>query len=276
MPQLVDRVALVAGGAGGIGAGIAGCLAAAGAVIVVADVNEPAAAQVSERLLGLGARAESALLDIRSAAAVERVVASVAERFGHIDILVNAAGVLPIGNLVETEDEEWELTLGVNLTGAFYLSRAAARRMIPRRAGKIIHLVSDLAPTQLTGAYNVAKHGLWGLIRSLALELAEYQINVNGIAPGVIPATGMMKKGMVEKARRIGIPLEEFWRSAESGIPWGRVGTPEDVGRAALFLASDDAEYVTGELLHVTGGYHGFAARSRTTETWEPGLKGGS
>ena len=266
MPQLVDRVALVAGGAGGIGSGIAGCLAAAGATVTVADANVSAGPQVVSRLQGLGPPAEFAACDIRSPAGVEGVVDHLADKYGHLDILVNAAGILPIGKLVETGDAEWERTLGINLTGAFYLSRAVAKHMIPRRSGKIIHLVADLAPTQLTGAYNVTKHGLWGLVRSLALELAEYHINVNGIAPGVIPGTGMMQIGMVQKARQIGVSIEEFWQAAEAGIPWGRVGTPEDVGGAVLFLASDEADYVTGELLHVTGGYHGFAARARGTE----------
>jgi NAD(P)-dependent dehydrogenase (short-subunit alcohol dehydrogenase family) len=266
MPQLANRVALVAGGAGGIGSGISGCLAAEGAAVIVADANAGAATQTAARIQALGGRAEFAELDIRSAEAVESAVARTAEKHGHIDILVNAAGVLPIGRLVDTADAEWARTLDVNLTGAFYLSRAVSRRMIPRRSGKIIHLVADLAPTQLTGAYNVAKHGLWGLVRSLALELAEHHINVNGIAPGVIPETGMMQTGMVEKARQIGVSLDEFWLAAQASIPWGRLGTPEDVGRAAVFLASDDADYVTGELLHVTGGYHGFAARAQQAE----------
>lgn len=266
MPQLANRVALVAGGAGGIGSGIAGCLAAEGAAVIVADANATGAAQTAARIQVVGGRAEPVELDIRSAEAVESAVARAADRHGRLDILVNAAGVLPIGKLVNTDDAEWARTLDVNLTGAFYLSRAVARRMIPRRSGKIVHLVADLAPTQLTGAYNIAKHGLWGLIRSLALELAEYHINVNGIAPGVIPETGMMRTGMVEKARQIGVSLDDFWQAAQAGIPWGRVGTPDDVGRAAVFLASDDADYVTGELLHVTGGYHGFAARAQKAE----------
>jgi NAD(P)-dependent dehydrogenase (short-subunit alcohol dehydrogenase family) len=266
MPQLNGQVALVAGGAGGIGSGIAGCLAGAGATVIVADANASAGTQVLKGLQDLGTPAAFAVLDIRSAQAVEDVVDRLAVEYGHVDILVNAAGILPIGNLVETADTEWERTLAINLTGAFYLSRAVAKPMISRRSGKIIHIIADLAPTQLTGAYNVSKHGLWGLVRSLALELAEYHINVNGIAPGVIPATGMMQAGMVQKARQIGVPLDEFWQAAEAGIPWGRVGTPEDVGRVALFLASADADYVTGELLHVTGGYHGFAARARKAE----------
>jgi NAD(P)-dependent dehydrogenase (short-subunit alcohol dehydrogenase family) len=100
------------------------------------------------------------------------------------------------------------------------------------------------------------------LTQALALELSAFHVNVNGIAPGVIPETGMMRAGMPEKAGQLGVSLAEFWQSAEAAIPWGRVGTPDDIGRAVLFLASDDADYITGELLHVSGGYHGFAARA--------------
>ena len=253
---LAERVALVVGGAGGIGGGIAECLAAAGAVSVIADLDRDAGKRRADAIAAAGLRAQFELLDVTAANAVDTLTESIIGQHGRIDILVNCAAALPIRELIETSDEEWERTMRINLFGPFYTARAVARHMRPRRYGKIINIASELTPAQLAGVYSTSKWGLVGLTRNLAIELAPHHINVNAIAPGTTP-TDMWKQAMTAKGMRLGITLDEFSHTADASIPWGRKGTPQDIGNAVVFLASDNAEYITGELLHVSGGQRG-------------------
>jgi len=261
---LAKRIALVVGGAGGIGGGIAESLAAAGAVSVIADLDRDAGKRRADAIAAAGLRGQFEFLDVTAANAVDTLTESIIGQYGQIDILVNCAAALPIRELIETSDEEWERTMRINLFGPFYTARAVARHMIPCRYGKIINIASELTPAQLAGVYSTSKWGVVGLTRNLAVELAPHHINVNAIAPGTTP-TDMWKQAMTAKGMRLGMTLDDFSRAADASIPWGRKGTPEDVGNAVVFLASDNAEYITGELLHVSGGQRGPGAMTAKT-----------
>jgi 2-dehydro-3-deoxy-D-gluconate 5-dehydrogenase len=250
LPDLIDlsdRTAIVTGGAMGIGLGITKRLHEAGANVVVADLDLPAARDVTEALRA--SRADSALAvpsDVSDAESVERMVHAAVESFGGIDILVNNAGIFPMLPLGDLDVETFRHVIDVNLTGLFMCTKAAAARMIARgTGGRIINVTSidALHPSMIGLAhYDASKHGAWGFTKNVALELAPHGIWVNAIAPGGIRTPGV---GDMDEAA-----LEGF----EAMIPMGRMGDPDDIGRAALFLASDLSSYMTGAQIVVDGG----------------------
>jgi len=239
--RLANKTALVTGGGRGIGRAITELLAAEGARVAVADVDLEAARQVVSQLPtpGLAVR-----IDVASADSVQQGMDEVLAAFGCLDVLVNNAGITRDGLLMRMSEQDWDLVLDINLKGVFHCCKAAVRPMMKARQGRIISISSVVGITGNPGQanYSASKAGLLGLTRSLARELASRNITVNAVAPGFI-ATDMTEK--LPPAAREAMLAQ---------VPLGRPGTPADVAAAVLFLASDDASYLTGQVIQVNGG----------------------
>jgi 3-oxoacyl-[acyl-carrier protein] reductase len=239
--RLQNRVALVVGAARGIGEGIAQRFVEEGAKVVIAD-TETAAGEATAKRLG-GRFVET---DISRKDHAERAVGEALSAFGGLDILVQNAGIYPWTLIENTSPEEWDKVLGVNLRGTFLAATAALPHMKERKAGRMIFTSSITGPRVTSpghGHYSASKAGINGFIKSAALEFSGYGITVNGIEPGNILTEGM-------KMHR----SAAFIQSMEEAVPLGRLGTPRDIANAALFLASDDAAYITGTTIVVDGG----------------------
>lgn len=251
--RLENQVALVTGGAQGIGLGIARRLASEGAITVVADVQERIAHESAAALQADGFRVTARTVDVRDSGSVDAVIDGVVRDFGQLDVLVNNAGVHLVKPITEYTDADWAFVMDINARGPFYTMRAAARHMIARRRGKIINLVTILSGTPYSTIYEASKHALMGLTKCLMYELAPYGITVNAVSPGAVD-TELLQKGIREKAASAGVTAEYIYGQIASTTPLGRLCTPEDVAATVAFLASSDADYITGELIHVTGG----------------------
>jgi len=239
--DLTGRKALVTGASGGIGAAIARALHAQGATVALSGTRREALASLADELKK---RACVCPCDLSDAAAVEALVPAAEAAIGSIDIVVNNAGVARDDLLVRMKDADWDLVLLVNLTAAFRLSRAALRGMMKRRFGRILNIASVVGVKGNPGQANyvAAKAGLIGMSKALAGEVATRGITVNCIAPGFIvsPMTDALNDKQREKIL--------------ASVPIGRLGTGAEIGAAAVYLASDEASYVTGQTLHVNGG----------------------
>jgi 3-oxoacyl-[acyl-carrier protein] reductase len=247
MALLAGKVALVTGASRGIGRAIAKALAAQGAGVALGARDETAlAAAVAEVAGGGDGQAWAVRLDVKERSSAEAAVASVLERCGRLDILVNNAGITRDNLLIRMKPEEWDQVLATNLSGVFHCTQAALKPMLKQRAGRIVSVASVVGLTGNAGQANYAasKAGLLGFTKSLARELASRSITVNAVAPGFIESD--MTAVMSDKARE----------AVTSAIPMGRVGRPEDVAGAVVFLASDAAAYITGQVLAVDGGFH--------------------
>jgi 3-oxoacyl-[acyl-carrier protein] reductase len=236
------QVALVTGGARGIGAATAGRLASEGARVVVADFDESAAQETAAKIGG-----EAVRCDVTSRADVEAAVDACGDR---LDILVACAGIIRDNLLHKMSDDDWDAVIDTHLKGTFYAVRAAQAKMVPQKAGKIVTVSSTSAlGNRGQTNYSAAKAGMQGMTKTWAIELGKFNVNVNCVAPGFI-ATAMT----AQTAERMGVDFEDFQAYAAQNTPLGRVGQPEDVAGAIAFLCSEDASYVSGQVIYVAGG----------------------
>jgi D-sorbitol dehydrogenase (acceptor) len=254
--KLRDKVAMVTGGARGIGAAIARRYGAEGALVMIADVNEDGAQRAAAEIEAAGGRAFACGFDVTRQADLDRLLQTVAERAGGLDILVNNAGVFDMGPLLEISRERWDRLFEVNAKGLFFTLQAAARQMIEQgHGGKIINLASQAGRfgVAMVLPYCATKAAVISITQSAALELIGHGINVNAIAPGVVD-TEMWTLVDQLYARYQHLPVGEKKRQVGAAVPYGRMGVPEDLAGAAVFLASADADYVVGQTLNVDGG----------------------
>jgi 3-oxoacyl-[acyl-carrier protein] reductase len=245
-----ERVAIVTGGARGIGAAIAKRLAAQGRAVGVIDLEEAATSTTVDAITDDGGRAIGIGADVSRTDDVEAAVARVAEELGAPTILVNNAGILRDNLLFKMTDDDWDAVIAVHLRGAFLMSRAVQRHQVEARWGRVVSLSSTSALGNRGQAnYAAVKAGLQGFTKTLAIELGRYNVTANAIAPGFI-ATDMLR----QTAERMHVSYDDFLAGAAKEIPVARVGQPEDVAEAAAFFTSDGASFISGQVLYVAGG----------------------
>jgi 3-oxoacyl-[acyl-carrier protein] reductase len=245
MMELQGKVALITGGAQGIGLAIARQLAAQGADLALADINLGKVEESAAALAQSSGRQVLALkMDVSAFPDAEDGVKKTVDKYGRLDILVNNAGITRDGLLMRMSDADWDLVLAINLKGTFNCTKAVTRILLKQRSGRIVNIASVVGLMGNAGQanYSASKAGVIGLTKTTARELASRGITVNAVAPGFIQTA--MTDALTEEARA----------SLQKQIPLGRLGQPEDVARAVAFLASDEAAYITGQVLAVDGG----------------------
>ena len=253
--NLSGKSAIVTGGAKGIGQGIAYRLAEAGAKVLVADLDEVTAQRSAQELTSKGWTAAAIKTDVSSEEDVNSMVKITVEKFGNVDILVNNAGIYPQMPLSKMTKDDFDKVISVNLRGVFLCTEAVSKQMITQGdGGKIINITSiDALHPSMVGLahYDASKHGVWGFTKNAALELSEHKIWVNAIAPGGINTPGVAKmSGPTDPTVNMEKVMEAFMQK----IPMHRFGEPDEIGKVALFLASDMSSYMTGEQVVVDGG----------------------
>lgn len=257
--DLRDRVALVTGGAQGLGLGIVETLARCGAAVFIGDLQEEKGRSAAEALKELDLKVGAVKLDIADSKSVDAAFESVVSQAGRLDILVTSAGVgQSVTPIVELSDAEWNRVLGVTLTGTFYCCRAAGRIMTRQESGCIVNLasVNGSNPAVLVAAYNAAKAGVISLTKCLALELAASGIRVNAISPGPV-YTDFNRTVMSQRSQRMQITEEQMIERVRGAVPLGRWGEPSDIANAVAFLCSPQSAWITGEVVKVSGGLEG-------------------
>lgn len=253
MKRLEGRVAIVTGAAGGIGKGIAEAYAREGAQVIILDRNAEGAETARAEIESAGGRAKAYAVDVTDYERIQEIRDALLSEFGRIDILVNNAAIQFLGDLFESTLEQWRAQIAVDLEALYMISKLVGEVMVTQKRGRIIHLSSIQAfmTSGSLGAYNAAKAGVVGLTHSMAVELAPYDILVNAIAPGYIRTAMSLRPDGTDETQ-----TEEFqeYYLQRRRIPLGRAGLPHDIAGTALFLASDDCRYLTGQLIVVDGG----------------------
>ena len=245
--KVVDKVAVVTGGSKGLGRAMALGLGEAGAKVVVASRTVPLIEETAGEIIQKGGEAIAVPVDVNDPQSIDRMVAQVMDHYGRVDILINNAGIAPMKRTVDTDIEDWNDVMNTNLKSAFLTSKAVAKGMLKQRKGKIINIGSVLGHMASTTAmpYCVSKAGIAHMTRVLALEWAHFGINVNCIAPG------FFETEMTVQTRED----ESHMKFLKFKIPFKRLGKPEEIVGAALFLASAASDYATGVVLYIDGGY---------------------
>ena len=257
--ELNGQVAIVTGAGRGIGRATALRLAREGASVVVADINEANAKAVAEEIESAAGTAYPVTVDVTNRADTERMVSETVARFGKLDILVNNAGIAVIASLMDTDEAAWDALMDVNAKGVLLCSQAAARQMIDQgNGGRIINNASGAGKTvpgrgTPLGAYAATKHAVVALTKQFGLELSPHGILVNCVCPGIVD-TPMWELIDREVAQLEGVPVGSVKARAVARIPVGRIQEPEDVANLIVFLASEDASYITAQAVNVSGG----------------------
>jgi 3-oxoacyl-[acyl-carrier protein] reductase len=240
------QVAMITGGARGIGRSIAGHLAQNGANLAIADVSEEAAREAAEQLASAGVKTIAVKLDVSRSDQVTKAFEDVMKEFGRLDILINNAGITKDGLVLRMKEEDWDAVININLKGVFLCSKEAVKVMVKQKYGRIVNIASVVAfmgnPGQVN--YSASKAGIVGLTKTVAREYASRGVTVNAVAPGFISTA--MTDALAENVRR------EMLKS----IPVGTFGAVDDVANAVTFLASPEAGYITGQVIHVNGGMY--------------------
>jgi 3-oxoacyl-[acyl-carrier protein] reductase len=250
MSEASQRVAVVTGAARGIGAGTAKRLAADGFAVAVLDLKEGDSGATVDAIRQAGGTALAVGADVSDADQVKAAVDRIAEQLGGPAVLVNNAGVIRDNMLFKMTDDDWDTVLGVHLRGSFLMSRACQKHMVDAKWGRIVNLSSSSAlGNRGQSNYSAAKAGLQGFTKTLAIELGQFGITANAVAPGFV-ATDMT----AATAARMGIGFEDFQKAAAASIPVRRVGTPDDVAHVISFLVSEGAGFVSGQVIYVAGG----------------------
>ena len=253
--RLSGKIAVLTGGGSGIGAAICRAFAEEGAAVAITDIRLQAAQEIAAEIARCNGRVGTWAFDVSDRPAVEQAADQIEKQLGPIDVWVNNAGISRIVPFLECSEELWEQTLRINLKGAFIGCQAAIRRMLPRRQGVVLNMSSQsgkVGNSQYT-AYCASKFGIIGLTQSLAVEFAGAGIRVNALCPGIV-MTPLWDQMLGDYARKRNLKPEDVRPYLEKRIPLGRLCTPEDVARTAVFLASDESDYLTGQALNVSGG----------------------
>lgn len=250
MRGLTGKSVIVTGGGGGIGTATCKRFAEEGAKVAVCDIDANAAGRTAAQIVEAGSKAEAIACDISDYAACQRTVAAAEQAIGPVDILVNNAGWDVFRPFIETSPSEWEKVISINLTGALNMHHAVLPGLVERKRGRIVNVSSDAARVGSSGEsiYAACKAGLIGFSKTLAREHARHNINVNVVCPGIVN-TNLYEE--YKKGARNPDKLDEAFRRA---IPFGRLGEPADLPGIICFLASDDASYITGQVISVSGG----------------------
>jgi len=247
--KLKDKIAIVTGGARGIGKGISEAMSKEGAKIIVVDRSERRGQEAVADLQRTG-DVLFRKVDVTNSSEILPLVEEICGKLGRIDILVNNAGIAHPEKFLEGEEQNWDRMISVNLKGVILFTRAVLAGMVQRKYGKIINIASVAAVIAYPGqvVYSASKGGVIAFTRSIASEMAAHHVNVNAICPGFTETPGTTRQREL---------LPDYFQKLEKSIPWGRSGRPEDVGRLAVFLASDDSEYMTGQCIVLDGGAAG-------------------
>jgi len=240
--MLKGKSAIVTGAGQGIGEGIAKVLAKDGATVLVADLNLENAEKVAKTIVGAGGKAVAIKCDVSNKSEVDAMVEKAISEFGKLDILVNNAGIYPFKPFLEMTEEEWDKVINVNLKSSFLCTQAAALKMAEGSKIVTISSIAGFVGFEGLAHYCATKGGINASIRAIALELAKKKININAVAPGAIQTPGAAS-------------AEEVMKQTIAMIPVARMGQPEDIANAVTFLASDRADYITGQTLIVDGGW---------------------
>lgn len=251
--RLKDKVALITGGASGIGAGVAAVFAREGAHVVIGDLDVEAAERLATSMREAGQLATGVRLDVTSRASIDEALATIERLVGVPDVLVNNAGISTVRDFLDISDRDWDTMMNVNLKGVLLTTQRVLPGMIERGSGRIVNISSMAGKQGLPrlAHYCASKFAVIGLTQSLAFEVAAHNITVNAVCPGVVrtPLWDDQSKGILND-----LDGEKGWQSFVDGIPLGRPQSPEDMGEACLFFASDAASNITGESMNVSGG----------------------